>query len=113
MVELPTGAVTLLFTDIEGSTPLVHRLEDGYAAVLEEYRGLLRGAVADGGGHEVDCRADELFAVFQLAQDAVAAAVAAQRLLVDHKWPEAVSVRVRIGLHTGTPALEGGAYLGG
>jgi class 3 adenylate cyclase len=112
MTELPAGAVTLLFTDIEGSTPLVHRLEDSYGAVLDGYRRLLRGAVAEAGGHEIDCRADELFAVFAQAQAGVTAAVAAQRLLADQVWPASAAVRVRMGLHTGTPALEGRVYLG-
>jgi len=112
MRDLPMGAVTMLFTDIEGSTPLVHRLEDGYGALLADYRRLLRKAVADAGGHEIDCRADELFAVFEHAADGVAAAVAAQRMLAQHVWPAGARVRVRMGLHSGTPALEGTAYLG-
>ena len=112
MAGLPTGTVTLLFTDIEGSTSLVHRLGDGFGAVREQHRRLLRRAVADAGGDEVECRADEFFAVFQRAKDGVAAAVAAQRLLADHAWPEGISLHVRMGLHTGEPAVEGGGYLG-
>lgn len=112
MAGLPTGTVTLLFTDIEESTPLVHRLGEGYGVVRDEYRTLVRKAVADSGGLEVECRADEFFAVFQRAKDGAAAAVAAQRLLAAHSWPEGVSLRVRIGLHTGEPAVEGGGYLG-
>ena len=112
MAELPSGTVTLLFTDVEGSTRLVQQLGDGYGAVLDEHRRLLRRAVADAGGHEVDCRADELFAAFRRAKDAVAAAAAGDSALEAHKWPEGTAVRVRMGLHTGEPALEGGAYLG-
>ena len=112
MAGLPTGTVTLLFTDIEGSTPLVHRLGDGFGAVREQHRRLLRKAVADAGGHEVECRADEFFAVFQRAKDGAAAAIAAQQLLAGHAWPEGVTLRVRMGLHTGEPGVEGGGYLG-
>ncbi len=112
MAGLPTGTVTLLFTDIEGSTPLVHRLGDAYGAVREQHRRLLRKAVAEAGGHEVECRADEFFAAFQRAKDGVAAAVAAQRLLAGHGWPEGITLRVRMGLHTGEPGVEGGGYLG-
>ena len=112
MAGLPTGTVTLLFTDIEGSTPLVHRLGEGFGAVREQHRRLLRRAVAEAGGHEVECRADEFFAVFQRAKDGAAAAVAAQRLLAGNAWPEGVSLRVRMGLHTGDPGVEGGGYLG-
>ncbi|HVD59068.1 MAG TPA: adenylate/guanylate cyclase domain-containing protein [Thermoleophilaceae bacterium] len=112
MAELPSGTVTLLFTDVEGSTRLVQQLGDGYGALIDEQRRLLRRAVAEAGGHEVDCRADELFAAFQRAKDGVAAAAAAQSALEAHAWPEGAPVRVRMGLHTGEPALEGGAYLG-
>jgi hypothetical protein len=66
MNDLPTGAVTLLFTDIEGSTPLVRDLDDRYGLVLDDYRRLLRTAVSDAGGREVDCRADEFFAAFSV-----------------------------------------------
>jgi class 3 adenylate cyclase len=112
MPGLPSGTVTLLFTDIEGSTALVQQLGESYGEVLAEHRRLLRGAVAEAGGCEVDCRADELFAAFQRAGDAVRAAIAGQRALGDHAWPEGAILRVRMGLHTGEPAVEGGAYLG-
>jgi class 3 adenylate cyclase len=68
MSDLPCGSVTMLFADIEGSTPLVHRLENRYGTVLDGYRWLLREAMWATGGHEIDCRADELFAVFEHAQ---------------------------------------------
>lgn len=112
MAELPSGTVTLLFTDVEGSTRLVQQLGDGYGALIDMQRRLLRRAVAEASGHEVDCRADELFAAFQRAKDGVAAAAAAQSALAAHAWPEGAPVRVRMGLHTGEPALEGDFYLG-
>lgn len=112
MSELPSGTVTMLFADIEGSTSLVHRLGDDYGAVLGDYRRLLREAVADAGGHEVDCRADELFAAFPRAANAVAAALSAQRKLAAHVWPEDARIRARMGLHTGEPVVEGDVYLG-
>jgi DNA-binding NarL/FixJ family response regulator/class 3 adenylate cyclase len=105
-VTFPSGVVTLLFVDIEDSTGLVHRLGDQYIHVLEEYRAVIRGAVAEGGGLEVDCRADELFAAFDSAERAVAAAVAAQKQL------KGAVVRARMGLHTGRPALAGDTYFG-
>src|SRR6478672_4270622 len=101
MIGLPTGTLTMLFTDIEGSTAHVHRLGEGYGAVRDQHRRLLRRAVADMAGFEVDCRADEFFAVFQQARDGVTAAVAAQQMLAAHAWPDDTSLRVRMGLHTG------------
>lgn len=112
MAQLPSGTVTLLFSDVEGSTRLTQALGEGYGGVLAELRKLLRAAVAEAGGHEVDCRADELFAVFQRARDAVAAAAAMQSGTQAHVWPEDATVRVRVGLHTGEPLLEGDSYLG-
>ena len=112
MVEPPIGTVTLMFTDVEGSTQLVQRLGESYAATLNQQRRLLREAVGDAGGHEVDCRADELFAAFQRPNDALAAAVSVQRSFGAYGWPQGVRVRLRIGLHTGEPVVEGGAYLG-
>jgi len=102
----PSGVVTLLFVDIEGSTGLVHRLGDEYIHVLEEYRAVIRAAVAGAGGHEVDCRADELFAAFDRADRAVAAAVTAQRQL------KGGVAKARIGIHTGKPTLAGDTYFG-
>jgi class 3 adenylate cyclase len=112
MSQLPIGTVTMLFADIEGSTPLVRELEDRYSAVLDDYRRLLRTAFSNAGGFEVDCRADELFAAFQRAQDGVTAAVSAQRMLAAHAWPDGARVLARIGLHTGEPVVGEGVYLG-
>jgi class 3 adenylate cyclase len=109
---LPTGVVTFLLADIEGSTQLVDRLGDRYASVLEDMRTLLRRAVRACGGQEVDARADEYFAVFVSASSAVEAAVRAQRSLRAHRWPEEVECRVRIGLHTGRPTRTDTGYIG-
>ena len=109
--ELPSGTVTLLFADVEGSTRLVQQLGAGYGGVLGDLRRLLRRAVAEAAGEEVDCRADELFAVFRGARDAVAAAVAAQRYLGRRRGPRG-SGPGSDRLHTGEPAVVGGAYLG-
>src|SRR5262245_9277760 len=94
MRDLPTGTLTLLFTDIEGSTRRLHALGDRYPAMLEEHRDLLRAAFAWYGGVEVDTQGDAFFVVFPQATKAVAAAVAAQRSLAEHDWPEELAVRV-------------------
>ncbi len=112
MRELPTGTVTLLFTDIEGSTELVGRLGDAYVTLLEEHRRLVREAVETAGGMEIDCRGDEVSAVFADPASAIEAAVAAQRALAAHPWPEDGEVRVRMGVHTGEPSLDGSSYVG-
>ena len=113
MAALPTGTVTLLFTDIEGSTRLVHALgEEAWEPVLEQHRRILRSALLGGGGAEIDCRGDELFAVFGDADAALAAAETAQRGLAAGSWPADCTVRVRIGLHTGRPALARHGYVG-
>src|SRR5437879_7033794 len=88
MRELPTGTVTLLFTDIEGATRLLQQLGDRYAEVLEAHRRLLRTAFEQHGGREVDAQGDAFFVAFGRAADAVAAAVAAQRALAAHPWPD-------------------------
>ncbi|MBA3246254.1 MAG: response regulator [Actinobacteria bacterium] len=111
MSSLPTGTITLLFADVEGSTRLAHELGGGWAKALADVRRLLRTAVAEAGGQEVDSRGDELFAVFSGAEPAATAAIAAQRSLSAHPWPGS-SVRVRMGLHTGAPALGEDGYVG-
>jgi class 3 adenylate cyclase len=110
--RLPSGAVTFLLTDIQDSTGLVHRLGDGYAPVLADTRRLIRGAVRRAGGVEVDARADEFFAVFKQPHAALAAAVAIQRAVRDHAWPEGVALRLRAGVHSGRPTLTEGGYVG-
>ena len=112
MAELPTGTITLLFSDIEGSTGLLQQLGTEYAAVLEQHRRLLRAAFAAHGGQEVDTQGDSFFVVFARAADGVAAALAAQRALAAHPWPPGAEVRVRMGLHTGEPARAGAGYVG-
>ena len=107
---LPTGTVTFLFGDVEGSTRLAHELRSDWQPVLHDIRRLLREAVATAEGHEVDSRGDELFAVFAEAEPAAAAAVEAQRRIAGHNWP--TPVRVRIGLHTGTAAVGEDGYVG-
>jgi len=112
MAELPGGTVTFLFTDIECSTALVKRLEERYSEVLAAHYDLLRGVFAAHGGVEIGTRGDALFVVFRLATDAVEAAVAAQRALGEHRWPDEARVLVRIGLHTGEPYVADNDYSG-
>ena len=112
MPALPTGTVTFLFSDIEGSTALLQHLGDRYAGVLADHRQLLRAAFQASGGHEVDTAGDGFFIAFLRATDAAAAAVAAQRAMATHPWPENTQVRVRLGLHTGEPTLAAGGYVG-
>jgi predicted ATPase/class 3 adenylate cyclase len=111
MPELPSGTVTLLFTDIVGSTRLLQQLGDGYQPVIADHHRLLRDAIQVR-GHEIENRGDGIFAVFARAADALTAAVAAQRALSAHPWPEGAAVQVRMGLHSGDPALVGADYVG-
>ncbi len=106
MRQLPSGTVTFLFTDIEGSTRLVRELGDAYADVLAEHRRLLREAFARHGGVEVDTQGDAFFYAFADAREAVTAALEAQRALAGGP------VRVRMGLHTGTPRRTAEGYVG-
>src|SRR5919204_3464433 len=112
MPELHGGTVTFLFTDIEGSTVLLKQLGGGYGDVLAEQQRILRTAFAAHGGHEVDTQGDSFFVAFRTAKDAVAAAVDAQRDLAAQAWPEGVTVKVRMGLHTGEPRVGGDRYVG-
>jgi YVTN family beta-propeller protein len=112
MADLPTGTVTFLFTDIEGSTRLVQQLRERWADVLADQQRLLRDAFERHGGQEIDTQGDSFFVAFSRAQDAVAAAVDSQRALTAQRWPEGCEVRVRMGLHTGEAAVAGGRYLG-
>jgi predicted ATPase/class 3 adenylate cyclase len=112
MTDLPTGTVTFLFTDIEGSTRLVQRLGERYPEVFERHCGILRKSFRDTGGREVGTEGDSFFIVFESAPAAVAGAVAAQRALSSYKWPQGGPVRVRIGLHTGEGTLGGDNYIG-
>ncbi|HSL09957.1 MAG TPA: adenylate/guanylate cyclase domain-containing protein [Actinomycetota bacterium] len=106
----PTGTVTFLFTDIEGSTRLLHRLGDGYHALLDDHHRLIRASVRD--GFVAGTEGDAFFVVFRSPVDAVHAAIAAQRAIGAHPWPDGVDLRVRMGVHTGNAAIAGGDYVG-
>ena len=110
--KLPRGHLTFLLIDLEGSTELLRHLDDGYAQLLADVRRLVRGAVRSVGGREVSARGDDLFAVFERAPAAVEAALAIQRAIHAGAWPGAMDVRVRIGLHSGRPALTDTGYVG-
>ncbi len=109
---LPTGHVTFLLTDIEGSTDLLQRLGDRYAALLAEVRAIMRSATHQASGREVDARADEFFAVFDRASAALETALAIERSLRGRAWPDGVEVRVRAGIHSGRPTLTDTGYVG-
>lgn len=112
MPDLPSGTVTFLFTDIEGSTRLLKQLRDGYAEVLADHQRLLREAVAAHGGREVDTQGDSFFVAFARARDAVLAAADAQRAFAAHSWPDDAAPKVRMGLHTGEPIVGEERYVG-
>jgi predicted ATPase/class 3 adenylate cyclase len=112
MVDLPTGTVTFLFTDIEGSTKLLQELGDGYGLIQDAHSAILREAIAEGSGREIRTEGDAFFAVFPTPRGAVEAAVGAQRALAGHTWPHGRTLRVRMGVHTGEGTLGGDDYLG-
>ena len=112
IASLPRGTVTFLLTDIEGSTGLLRQLGDGYATVLRDVRSLIRKSVREAGGHEVDARADEYFAVFRQPARALVAAIGIQRSLQKPEWPGGVDVCVRIGIHSGRTTLTETGYVG-
>jgi len=111
-MKLPSGTVTFLFTDIEGSTRLLQHLGDRYADVLSAYRQILRTSANKFSGQEVDTAGDASFFAFARVTDAVAAAVDAQHALDTHPWPEGTTVRSRMGIHTGQPLTSEGDYVG-
>jgi YVTN family beta-propeller protein len=110
--ELPTGTVTFLFTDIDGSTELVNQLGEGHAAAMAEHRRILRRAVEEQGGREIDNQGDSFLFAFERANAALGAAVLAQRALSEHAWPEGVEVLVRMGIHTDEPIVGEDRYVG-
>jgi class 3 adenylate cyclase len=110
--SLPSGFVTLLMTDIENSTALLHRAGARYGALLNTIRRAQRTVIFRHRGREIDARADEFFAVFEDAGRAVAAAVAAQRTLSKRAWPGGLEVRIRMGIHSGRPTLTKTGYIG-
>jgi class 3 adenylate cyclase len=112
MSTLPGGTVTFLFSDIEGSTRLLEQLGDRYGDVLRDHRRILRDELERAAGQEVDTQGDAFFFSFTRARDAVRGAVAAQRALGAHEWPDGAAVKVRMGLHTGEPTVGEEGYLG-
>jgi predicted ATPase/class 3 adenylate cyclase len=112
VLELPTGTVTFLFTDIEGSTRLTQTLGDAWPPVLARHYQILREAIARYGGVEFGSEGDAIFAAFRSAPGALAAAVASQLALHAEDWPADATIRVRIGLHTGEGLVSGGTYVG-
>jgi DNA-binding NarL/FixJ family response regulator/class 3 adenylate cyclase len=112
MPELPSGTVTFLFSDIEGSTALLRQLRDRYGDVLADHQRLLRSAFEEAGGSEIDSQGDSFFFCFRKARDAVQAAAAGQRALLSHSWPEGTEVRVRMGIHTGDASVSENRYHG-
>ena len=111
-MSLPAGTVTLLFSDIEGSTRLLQQLADDYAAVEAEHRRIMRESCTGAGGHEIDRQGDAFFFSFPRTRDAVSGAVSAQRALATNDWPDGVELKVRMGLHTGEPSVGDEGYLG-
>jgi len=108
----PSGTVTFLFTDIEGSTGLLERLRGDYALLLAQHRDLLRRTFAEWDGFEVDTQGDSFFVAFPRAADALGCAREAQRALAAHVWPEGIELRVRMGVHTGEALLAPTGYVG-
>jgi class 3 adenylate cyclase/tetratricopeptide (TPR) repeat protein len=109
---LPTGTVTFLFTDIEGSTQLLKRLRGRYGEVLVEQRRILRAAVREHGGEEVDTQGDSFLFAFRRADGGARAAVDAQCALAAHEWPDGAELRVRMGIHTAEPTASDDGYYG-
>ncbi len=110
--NLPSGVVTLVFSDIEGSTRLLRDLGDGYGDVLRTHHSLLRKVWRSHGGVEVDTEGDAFFVSFARANDAVEAVTEAQEVLGAYAWPAGHSLKVRIGVHTGEPELDDSGYWG-
>jgi class 3 adenylate cyclase/catechol 2,3-dioxygenase-like lactoylglutathione lyase family enzyme len=111
-MSLPAGTVTFLFSDIEDSTQLARRLGARYPDVLADHLRLLRGAVDEQEGHEIDAQGDSFFVAFPRARNAALAAAGGQRALAAHAWPDGAEVRVRMGLHTGEATVQDGRYHG-
>jgi class 3 adenylate cyclase len=109
---LPSGTVTFVFTDVEGSTQLLKRLGPAYGATLARHHEVVREALAGYGGHEVDTQGEAFFVAFPRAKDAVAAAVELQRSHASEPWRDGAAVRVRIGIHTAEPELSPTGYFG-
>jgi class 3 adenylate cyclase len=111
--RFPKGNVTFLLTDVEASTSLLARLGESYGPLLTKVRGLVRAAVRQEGGQEVDARGDEMLAVFREPAAALKAALAIQHAMQESSWPGAgADVRLRVGLHSGRPTLTETGYVG-
>jgi len=108
----PTGALTFLMTDIEGSTLLLQQLEDRYAGLLRDVRAVIRNAARRCGGRLVDAHGDGSLTVFAHTAAAVEAAVDVQRAMHAQAWPDDLDVRVRAGIHSGRPTLTETGYVG-
>ncbi|HSJ86719.1 MAG TPA: BTAD domain-containing putative transcriptional regulator, partial [Anaerolineales bacterium] len=108
----PSGTVTFLFTDIQGSTRLLDKLGDQYAISLEEHHRILRAAIQNWKGTEMDTQGDAFFVTFARALDAVQCVAEAQRKLAEYSWPLEEPIRVRMGLHTGEPLIASTGYVG-
>jgi WD40 repeat protein/class 3 adenylate cyclase len=108
----PSGTVTFLFTDIQGSTRLLDKLGDQYATSLAEHHHILRAAIQKWKGTEMDTQGDAFFVIFPRALDAVQCAVEAQHELANHNWLRDEPIRVRMGLHTGEPLIASTGYVG-
>ena len=112
VMPLPSGTVSFLFTDVEESTAIAERMRAAWPAVLGDHRQILEDAIRAAGGQQVDTRGEESLCVFRTAKAAVDAALAIQRAHARHPWPEGAAVRVRVGIHTGEPAVADAGYLG-
>jgi class 3 adenylate cyclase len=110
--RLPTGFVTHLLTDVEGSTELLTQLTDRYADLLAKLRRIIGQEIRRNGGHEVEVRADDSYAVFEQAAAALRGAIGFQRRLETARWPDGIRVRVRVGIHSGEISLSEGGYVG-
>jgi WD40 repeat protein/DNA-binding SARP family transcriptional activator len=108
----PSGMVTFLFTDIEGSTRLLEKLGEHYAATLADHHKILRAAIQKWNGREMDTQGDAFFVTFARALDAVQCAAEAQQMLASHSWPQGQPILVRMGLHTGEPLIASTGYVG-
>jgi WD40 repeat protein/DNA-binding SARP family transcriptional activator len=108
----PSGTITFLFTDIEGSTRLLEKLGNQYPVALSDHHEILRASIQKWNGREMDTQGDAFFVTFTRAIDAVQCAAEAQRALASHAWPEGESLRVRMGLHTGEPLISSTGYVG-
>src|SRR3954463_6387098 len=111
-ISLPEGDLTMLFTDIEGSTALLHEIGDLYGAVLGDHHAVRRSVWAEHGGLEVHAEGDAFLVVFNTARSAIRAAGRAQDALESHRWPHGRDLRVRMGIHTGEVRVHHDDYWG-